>query len=43
VNTAGKCFLLETILRELKIDTDEARTFLDIIEREQEEHHEGTE
>lgn len=43
VNAAGKCALLEVVLRQLEIDTDLARVFLDIIEREQEEHHEGTE
>lgn len=37
VNTAGKCFLLEAILCELKIDTDEARTFLDVIDKTNEE------
>ena len=43
VNAAGKCALLEVILRQLEITTDEARVFLDIIEKEQEENHEGTE
>ena len=38
-----KFHLLQTFMQELKITTSEARAFLDIIEREQEEHHEGTE
>ena len=37
VNAAGKCALLEVILRQLEINIDQARTFLDIIEREQED------
>ena len=37
VSTAGKCFLLEAILQELEIDTDQARTFLDVIDKTNEE------
>ena len=37
VNTAGKCFLLEAILQELEITTDQARTFLDVIDKTNEE------
>ena len=43
VRLLDKFHLLQTFMQELKITTSEARTFLDIIEREQEEHHEGTE
>lgn len=36
--------LLRVFLQELEIDTDQARTFLDIIDKtKEEEHHEGTE
>jgi Ni2+-binding GTPase involved in maturation of urease and hydrogenase len=38
VNAAGKCALLEVILRRLEIDTDLARVFLDVIEKEQEDN-----
>ena len=38
VNAAGKCALLEVILRQLEIDTDLARVFLDVIEKEQEDN-----
>ena len=37
VNAADKCALLEVILRQLEITTDQARTFLDVIDKESEE------
>lgn len=43
VRLQDKLYLLKTLLEQLKISTDQARTFLDIIEKEQEENHEGTE
>ena len=44
VRLQDKLYLLKTLLEQLEISTDQARTFLDIIEKEQgEENHEGTE
>ena len=43
VRLQDKFYLLKTLLERLEISTDQARTFLDIIEKEQgEENHEGT-
>ena len=43
INLQRKLCLLKTFLKGIELSTEETRTFLDIIEREQEEHHEGTE
>ena len=44
IRLRDKFHLLRVFLQELEIDTDQARTFLDIIDKtKEEEHHEGTE
>lgn len=43
VRLQDKLYLLKTLLEQLEISTDQARTFLDIIEKEQEENYEGAE
>ena len=44
VRLQDKLYLLKTLLEQLKISTDQARTFLDIIEKEQrEDSNEGAE
>ena len=43
IRLQDKFHLLRTLLEQVEITTDQARTFLDIIEKEREEHHEGTE
>ena len=44
IRLQDKFHLLWTLLKQLEITTDQARTFLDIIAKtKEEEHHEGTE